>query len=404
MNQAAQHESKLLPREDLQRLIDTLRDNGYDVIGPTVQQHAVVYRSLTSVSQLPQGWSDMQSPAVYRLKQENHGRYFAFNSSPDSWKRWLFPTASEIGTATLRDGTWHFENPSGKTPRYAFLGVRACDLAAIAVQDRVFSENAYVDAAYTARRNAALIIVVQCSTAASTCFCTSMGTGPQCDAGYDLRLTEIDDGFVMNAGTPRGFELIDQLQLDSADDDAVTLALDEVENARQAISKRLDVQGIHDLLLDNLEHPQWKLVAERCLSCTNCTMVCPTCFCSTVEEVANLSQSEVSRVRNWDSCFNIQFSYTAGGTVRNDTRSRYRQWLTHKFATWQDQFDVSGCVGCGRCITWCPVGIDVTEEIKAFQKPSVGLQNADDLGTAQLQPLRREQHDQAEQQDNQPTD
>ena len=363
-------ESHFLPREALQRLIDLLVADGYQVIGPMIKQHAVVYRPVTSVSQLPKGWSDIQSPAVYRLENKAHDRYFAFNASPDSWKRWLFPTQSEIGTATLRDGAWHFDNPSGNVPRYAFLGVRACDLAAIAVQDRVFTRNEYVDAAYTARRNAALIIAVQCSTAASTCFCSSMGTGPECEAGFDLALTEIDDGFVIVAGTLRGLGLLDQLSLESASEARITRASREVDNARQAITKKLDARGVHDLLLDNLEHQRWKQVAERCLSCTNCTMVCPTCFCSTVEEVASLDQTEVARVRNWDSCFNIQFSYTAGGTVRNDVRSRYRQWLTHKFATWHDQFDVSGCVGCGRCITWCPVGIDVTEEIEAFRLTS----------------------------------
>lgn len=375
MSKTLSSESHFLPREELQRLIDLLVTDGYQVVGPTMEQHAIVYHPLTSVSQLPKGWSDVQSPAVYRLHQkspeaEGPDRYFAFNASPDSWKRWLFPTQSEIGTATLRDGAWHFENPSGNVPRYAFLGVRACDLAAIAVQDRVFTDNEYVDAAYTARRNAALIIAVQCSTAASTCFCSSMGTGPECEAGYDLALTETDDGFVIVAGTLRGHGLLEQLSLEDASEGQIKLATQEVDNARQAITKKLDARGVHDLLLDNLEHPRWKQVAERCLSCTNCTMVCPTCFCSTVEEVASLDQTEVARVRNWDSCFNIQFSYTAGGTVRNDVRSRYRQWLTHKFSTWHDQFDVSGCVGCGRCITWCPVGIDVTEEIEAFRLTS----------------------------------
>lgn len=100
-------------------------------------------------------------------------------------------------------------------------------------------------------------------------------------------------------------------------------------------------------------------------------MVCPTCFCSSVHDVADLSGDNVERIRQWDSCFNLDFSYTKGGTVRDNTRSRYRQWLTHKLASWQDQFDSLGCVGCGRCITWCPVGIDLTEEVQAIRvKPT----------------------------------
>ncbi len=129
----------------------------------------------------------------------------------------------------------------------------------------------------------------------------------------------------------------------------------------------MDTENLRDLLLSNLEHPRWDDVAQRCLSCTNCTMVCPTCFCASVSEVSDLTGDQVQRVRQWESCFNIDFSYTAGGTVRGDTRSRYRQWLTHKLASWHDQFETSGCVGCGRCITWCPVGIDLTEEVAAIR-------------------------------------
>jgi sulfhydrogenase subunit beta (sulfur reductase) len=171
----------------------------------------------------------------------------------------------------------------------------------------------------------------------------------------------------LRSGSDRGDELLARLTTSSASTEQLEAANCESQNARQQITKHFDINGVHDLLLENLDHPQWKAVAERCLSCTNCTMVCPTCFCSTVNEVSNLSQTEVSRERQWDSCFNIGFSYTSGGTVRADVRSRYRQWLTHKLANWQDQFDTSGCVGCGRCITWCPVGIDLTQEVAAIR-------------------------------------
>jgi ferredoxin len=139
------------------------------------------------------------------------------------------------------------------------------------------------------------------------------------------------------------------------------------KQAVDQITRRLDTEGIRDLLLSNLEHPRWSEVASRCLSCTNCTMVCPTCFCSSVKEVADLQGDHVQRRRQWDSCFNADFSYMNGGLVRNQISSRYRQWLTHKLASWIDQFDTSGCVGCGRCITWCPVGIDLTEEVAAIR-------------------------------------
>ncbi len=144
---------------------------------------------------------------------------------------------------------------------------------------------------------------------------------------------------------------------------------DEVPYSQQTGTRQrhLDTTDIHDLLLNNLEHPRWAEVAERCLSCANCTMVCPTCFCASVEEVSDLSGDNVRRERAWDSCFTMEHSYTNTGTVRKTTASRYRQWLTHKLATWSDQFGTSGCVGCGRCVTWCPVAIDLTEEVAAIR-------------------------------------
>jgi ferredoxin len=360
---------RFLAREELQALVHCLIESGYDVIGPTIRQQAIVYRSIRDIGELPRGWTDHQAPAVYRLNEDTSDRLFQFNASPDSWKRFFFPASSEIGSATLTDDGWQFATPQTPTPRFALLGVRACDLAAIAVQDRVFRDNEYADAAYRRRREAAFIVAVNCGTAASTCFCTSMGTGPHCESGFDLTMTEIENGFVIESGSKQGAEVLDQLCTFEVSTMQEENAESEIQHAHDRITKRLDTDNVHDLLLGNLEHANWSAVAERCLSCANCTMVCPTCFCSTVDEVSNLSNTEVSRVKQWDSCFNIDFSRTTGGIVRDDVRSRYRQWLTHKLATWEDQFDVSGCVGCGRCITWCPEGIDLTDEVAALREP-----------------------------------
>ena len=359
---------KWLPRQELQRLIDVLQQRGYQVIGPMKRDTAIVYEPIDQAAQLPAGWTDDQSPATYRIRETKNDRQFYFNSSPDSWKKYLYPARQELTGATLTKDGWKFASKIADPPRRALLGIRACDLAAIRIQDRVFSEGDYVDPVYTRRREAVLLIAVQCSTAAPTCFCTSMDTGPKCHAGFDIALTETDEGFCVETDSEMGASIVAELQLASTDSEQTALAANETNNAIRAITKRLDTTDIHDLLLEHLEHPHWSEVAQRCLSCTNCTMVCPTCFCATVDELSDLDQTEVTRVRHWDSCFNLDFSYTAGGTVRNDVRSRYRQWLTHKLATWHDQFDTSGCTGCGRCITWCPVGIDLTEEVAAIRE------------------------------------
>ena len=368
MNQTDQ---RVLPRSQFQSFLDVVAAQRYEIIGPTIDQDAIVYRPITNVSQLPCGWSDRQEPGKYRLVRGEHRRYFRFNASPDSWKKYLFPARSEISRATLDQDGWHFTVPDVPAPRQAFLGIHACDLAAISIQDRVFMNDDYVDPTYRKRREAALLIAVNCSTAVSTCFCTSMnGAGPECSTGFDLCLTELEDSFVIAVGSSKGTSIVESLPTRAATEEDRLQVQHEIRQAESAIAKRFDTDNLHDLLLENLEHAHWSEVAERCLACANCTMVCPTCFCNTVEEVSDLGSNETTRVRQWDSCFNLDLSYTADGTVRDSARSQYRQWLTHKLATWEDQFDVSGCTGCGRCITWCPVGIDLTAEVATIRHDS----------------------------------
>jgi Fe-S oxidoreductase len=140
-----------------------------------------------------------------------------------------------------------------------------------------------------------------------------------------------------------------------------------VSEAAKKMGRAMNTAGIKELLYKQIDHSRWEEVASRCLTCANCTMVCPTCFCTTVEDVSDVTGEHAERWRKWDSCFNLNFSYIFGGSLRRTVKGRYRQWMTHKLASWIDQFGVSGCVGCGRCITWCPVGIDITEEVRAMR-------------------------------------
>lgn len=361
---------QFIPHDGLQTLIELLANDGYVVIGPRIEQGAIVYGELSSADDLPRGWTDRQEAGTYRLERRSDEARFGYVVGPHSWKRYLFPPLTTVSTADRTETGWSFQTPDVAPPRYAFLGVRACELAAIRIQDRVFMGGTYVDSTYQRRRTAAFIVAVNCTLAAPTCFCSSMGTGPRCEQGFDLALTEIDAGLVIESGSERGAEVLGRLAARAASDNEQTSAEAARQQAHDQMHRALDTQGIRELLLTNLEHPQWDDVAKRCLSCTNCTMVCPTCFCSTVTDVADLTGAHVERRRAWDSCFNIDFSYMNGGVVRNDVRSRYRQWLTHKLAAWQDQFGSSGCVGCGRCITWCPVGIDLTAEVAAIRGDS----------------------------------
>jgi ferredoxin len=193
-----------------------------------------------------------------------------------------------------------------------------------------------------------------------------MGTGPAARAGFDLAMTELRAGFVVRGGSARGAALVARLPTREPSAAELELAELKVRRAREHMGRALDARRAAGLLRGTTEHPRFDAVAKRCLSCGNCTLVCPTCFCSTVTDTTSLTDGSATRTRRWESCFTHQFSYTTPGPVRTTIRGRYRHWLRHKLCTWWEQFGTSGCVGCGRCITWCPVGIDLTEELAAI--------------------------------------
>lgn len=359
-----------LPRADLERLVALLRTDGRTVVGPTFDDGVVVYREIETAAELPAGVTDTQAPARYRAHASTDDPHtFGFAASPTSWKRWTFPPSVELGVAHRDGDQLRFETPSRDVPPLAFLGARACDLAAIAIQDRVLLGGPVADTDYRARRSATLTIGVDCATPSGTCFCTSMGTGPEVTTGHDLALTELDDGFVVRVGTPNGRDLVDRLGLAGADGSQLDAARAVPERARAAITRQVVTDGLSERLIANPEHPRWAEVAERCLACTSCTMVCPTCFCTSVSQASDLDATTATSKREWDSCFTLGFGAVAGGNFRSRRQDRYRQWLTHKFGTWVEQFGSMGCVGCGRCITWCPVGIDIREELAVIASP-----------------------------------
>lgn len=361
----------LIERQDFQQLFDLLRTRGYQLIGPTVRDNTIVYDELCQVTDLPMGWTDEQEGGRYRLQRRTDQALFGYTLGPHAWKQFLQPPLLRLWQAVRKHGAVEIVTEPEAPPRYAFIGVRACELHAMQIQDKVFLEGAYVDSIYQARREQAFIVAVNCGQAGNTCFCASMATGPQVGSGYDLALTEVLSGdrhyFVTTVGTALGADVLDAIPHRSAGTDEVAAAASIIAETAAHMGRTLETTGLQELLYRNLEDPHWEEVANRCLTCGNCTMVCPTCFCTTVEDVTDLTGERAERWRKADSCFNIDFSHIYGGSIRAAAKARYRQWMTHKLATWIDQFGVAGCVGCGRCITWCPVGIDITAEARALQ-------------------------------------
>ena len=379
-----QGETFVLDEAGFAALIAVLKKEGYQTLGPRARNGSIVYEPIDSPADLPIGLADDQDGGRYRLTPGMPNAYFDYTVGHASWKSYLFPSREKLWSADRVDQRAHpdqkgygfqITEEAAEVPAYAFIGVRSCDLAAIKIQDKVFGHGAESDPRYRARREKAFIVAVNCGRAGKTCFCVSMNTGPKAGEGFDLALTELcgDDChyFIVESGSLRGTAILTQLPLTAAGAAGDEAALAVIARARGQMGRTMLPEAA-DVLRNNPEHPHWDEVASRCMGCANCTMVCPTCFCHTVEDTTDLSGDHTERWRTWDSCFSIDYSYIHGGSMRREGSARYRQWATHKLSNWHEQFGSSGCTGCGRCIAWCPVGIDITKEVAALAHKAEG--------------------------------
>ena len=362
----------LAEREALETILSLLKQQDYKVVGPTIRDNAIIFDDLEELNDLPAGMTDEHEPGSYRLIKRKDKALFGYNVGPSSCKQYLFPPALTLLQTQKVEGKVTVVTSKDTVDKIALFGIKPCELAAILVQDKIFQGGEYVDSYYKAQRDKLFIVTANCTEIASSCFCASLNTGPEAQTGYDLAITELIDKhshkFLIQAGTTAGVNLLKQIdQLSEAEEALIATAKEKLSKAGSSMKRSIDTTNLKALLLDNLNHAQWDTVAARCLACGNCTMVCPTCFCSNVHDLTSLTGAENQRMRVWDSCFSRDYSYIHGGAVRASTKSRYRQWMTHKLASWQDQFQTIGCVGCGRCIVWCPVGIDITAETRSIQ-------------------------------------
>ena len=302
----------VIGEQGLLTLFQLLKRRGYRIVGPTIRDKAIVYDDIASPADLPRGWTDEQDGGHYRLVRRDDDALFGYAVGPQSWKKYLLPPLLPLWRSELDgDGKGvRIVAEADPDQRFAFIGVRACELHAIAIQDRVFLHGPYADPHYRARREGTFLVAVNCGKAGGTCFCVSMKTGPKATQGFDLALTELSNNggprFLVEAGSELGELLLAEMPRQPAGQGETGEAEAVVARTAQSMGREMRSDDVRELLLGNLEHARWDDVAERCLTCGNCTMVCPTCFCTSVEDANDLGGGS-TRTRRWDSCFTIDF-------------------------------------------------------------------------------------------------
>jgi sulfhydrogenase subunit beta (sulfur reductase) len=330
-------------------------------LGPKLVDGVVCMMEIDSADDLARGIVDIQSPGGYRTKSSGNGFFSAVNG-PHSPKKYLHPSGVEMVKMTEGMRELSADATADAEKKYVFLGLRPCDLQAVKVLDRVLMAPPFEDPVYTPLRSSSILVVANCTRAGENCFCASMGTGPKAIDGYDISITELPDRLLIDVKEGR-MNLFGGIKLELATEGDILTEDHLMDDVRNQEHKAIDARDPALQMYAGLNSAVWDEVAQRCLSCGNCTMVCPTCFCNTMQEVTNLNDGSVTRVRHWDSCLSKEFTHAAGVNPRLERKARYRQFVMHKFAYWPDQSGLYGCVGCGRCITWCPVGIDITDTV-----------------------------------------
>ncbi|MBS7611619.1 4Fe-4S dicluster domain-containing protein [Candidatus Bathyarchaeota archaeon] len=322
---------------DLQRLLDEFTKHGYTVYGPIVKGKSWVFSKVSSIRELDLNYTRTILPP----------------------KKLLHPVKNRIFDFKLNDGFEVFESCNVKN--IVIFGIHPCDLRAIEKLDEFFSQHPE-DVCYEARRKRTLIVGLTCNAVDEKCFCNSLGTGPEASTGFDILITQISDGFfLVEVGSSKGLDILKTLDLAEAKPEHFEAKRKHIEHLKSSFTKTADFEGLATLAKDKLDHKIWVETAERCLSCGNCSMVCPVCYCFDLYDSLDLTLKEGVRIMELDSCQLLEYAEVAlGGNFRKERSQRLRHWLLCKFGA-AGGSTYTSCIGCGRCIVYCPANIDLTE-------------------------------------------
>lgn len=324
-----------------------------EVIGPVERAAGdVVFSSISSADDIAWHYTNTSLPA----------------------KQFVLPQAEQMLAYHRNKAGYEVAAVYDDAKRIVF-GIRPCDVSAIAFLDKVFSDD-FPDEYYLRRRENLTLVALTCQEPGEDCFCVCADCGPAAESGYDLQLTELGGAFLVEVGSDKGSSIVSSHKdlFDSALPKQIEVRLGLEERVRDKFKEATSyfAQAVRRITTESIGEDMWRYIGDRCLSCGGCSYVCPTCFCFNV--VDHAQDCGGFRCRGWDSCALAGFTRMAGGhNPRKERQDRRNRRFYHKLAQYYiDKYGRHGCVGCGRCISACPGGIDMPAVVKAMRKFAAG--------------------------------
>ena len=329
--------SKVLAKKNLAKFISKLVKE-YDVFAPVKKEEGILFSKIDKADDM----------------------YPSYSNTKNSVKEFLLPQLEELFRFAKKGNSNEIIDVKEKKRRSLLFGVRPCDGKAVAMLDKVFLEN-IPDSYYKSRLENTFVIGMACDTPLQTCFCTSVGGGPFSTEGLDALFVELEEKYLIIPVTKQCEKLF--VHFDNASKEDIKEAEKLKKNAEKRLKPVFEIEGIKEKLDEMFESSIWDEIYQKCIKCGICTYLCPACHCFDVQD--ETIGEKGCRVRNWDSCMFPKFTLHASGhNPRPTQKERWRQRIMHKFNYLKENTGLYGCVGCGRCVEYCPVNLDIRKVIR----------------------------------------